>query len=116
MTYKVLNTGHSVCAYGKAQVKYKRNEWAVAPDWLAQKGYHLTYFKSLARAKELALGDNEIWECEVEGEVSPLPQLSCLGDLAKGLLFPFSLGWPDGTGMAEKIMITKRIQLAEETK
>ena len=124
MNYKVVlrtYNGHgglvSMSVYGKAETTYLVGKWVTAPDWLADKGYHLLVFSSLYAAKLFASGWAgsdwvEIYECECEEEVVPIPPQMWISAISAGEFVPESItgsGWLEDTKMYKRIKLTKRI-------
>lgn len=113
---------HSAYAQGDARVVYRKDEPATAPSWLAEKGYHLTGFRTVERAIEFALTLPipsytfpeikcefvEVWECEGETEVA-LPVRAHLTGLPHRRLDLTLEGWPRGTVMYETITLQRHI-------
>jgi len=93
-----------------ALVEYQPGQWAEAPKWLAEKGYHLFAFKTLEDAR-VAIGDSlckdffEIWEAEAEGIVEDLPEPADRIVLAEGKIVKDDIGYPDGTVMAKRLKV-----------
>ena len=99
----------SAGAFGEAEVVYKIGEWTVAPQWLADKGYHLLVFDSLENAMA-SFADN-IFECEVEGRIIFLPERLNLLNLSHGDTSRTTEDtWPKGTRMYKRVKILKRVK------
>ena len=121
--YKVIRREdeflYSFWAGSCARVKYQPNEWAQAPDWLSEKGYHLLAFKSLDMARKLHgyMDINyEIWEAVGESEILALPPVRDPIDLGHGSLWHRDDAplWPEGTCMFRRVKLVKRIQRQRE--
>jgi len=116
MPYKVLvdlgeQGGQSAIVMYAARVLYTKGEWVTAPEWLARKGYHLTFFEWLEDAEHFcSCGSKAIWQCEVEDILDKLPQM-CRFSVDDGKIEPQSIyRWPRGTKMAKRIKLTRRIK------
>jgi len=100
----------SVVMDRKARVTYYEDETATAPEWLAEKGHHLTAFDEIWSAIEFAANafiadDVEIWSCSASNPVS-LPVFCKLPMLDDGEFEPVTKqdhSWPDGTVMFKYI-------------
>jgi len=118
--YKVVarSSCHSVIARGAAMVKYIPNTWVVPPEWLARRGYYLTYFNSKLAAVDFIISTNTlkymVWECFIRGKVEAwdLPPRLDTNDI----FFKHVTGfyrhrgvWPTGTMMAQSIMLYRNI-------
>jgi len=122
----------SILASGNARVVYVPGIPAKAPAWLAEHGYHLTIFSSLADAVRFLLLDitsvsrrAEIWTCDADGVTSDLPPalpyLSIVADFQLahtrylrrvGTPSAFT-GFPNGTSMATSVVITRRLSIVD---
>ena len=128
--YKVVrkeaNRLESAITEKRAKVIYKPNKWAKAPSWLAKEGYHLLFFKSIKSAisflekhwRGSSQRRYEIWGCKIKGEIRELPVfcdldlLDCWGELES----TWTDFWPQGTSMAKKIKLVKKIWPKEKDK
>lgn len=118
---KVITTfWESSTVRGMAVVAYSESAWATAPEWLAARGYHLTFFTDIAAASKFVSpkGDNSLvlWECMARDIILPLPPLLDPGSLGYGKMAdptPYALNfkwaWPDRTMMAKEIKLIKRV-------
>lgn len=112
----------SIFATGKAGVLYYLNQWAKAPDWLADANYGLFVFstlddtRSFLKSNDRIYARTQIWECEVKEEIDLTHKKYLLTiPLRQGRLVPFGaivkdeLAWPDGTRMFEQVKLTKMV-------
>lgn len=97
----------SLVARGPAETRYKVDEWAYAPDWLARLGYHLTAFRTLEQA--IQFRHDFIYEAVAEDPIQLPPKLDTyylqLGIFKEDEDFP---NWPIGTVMYKKIKLLRR--------
>ena len=116
VVYKVVVEGNenmfvSSAVIGMAEVTYQLNQWASAPDWLAEKGYHLLVFHNPSHAAAFASDGDTILVCTAENEVTPLPPMLLINLLGNGIAqdtWPgMSRGWPVGTAMYKRIKPVK---------
>jgi len=118
----------SVGATGMARIVYKPHEWISAPRQLAERGYHITAFRSLRRAAiNLHVLSSytlpsvygfELWEAEAEGITRKLPPMLNMLQLAKGQ-FKEHLApdlWAYGTIMCRRIKLIKKLGWKEVEK
>ena len=124
--YKVVyrhtkdRTLRSPWSTGLSQVIYRPSEWTKAPDWLAEKGYHLLAFDSREEAcswpKFMRYMDRvEVWEAVGESEILPLPLYLYMPNLKQGLIDHWESGtWPARTRMFRKIKLVRRIQQGDQ--
>jgi len=117
--FKITRDHRSMRVFGLAKVTYTEGEWADAPVWLAERGYHLLVFGSYADAKAFIFRSScnpspfRIWECEVEGLAKELPPICCLTSLADGVIrinSDLGAGWPIGTLMARRVKLLRLIE------
>lgn len=113
LTTKWCGKPYSYSAYyGGARVQYRVGKWVKAPDWLAEKGYHLFVFDTLENATREASGHNpsfvNIWECEIRGLFRTLPPFLssvCLDHYNNGLSIGFEyVKWENIDGGNGKIV------------
>ena len=78
--YKVTTTlsTSAIAEHATTIVKYRPQMWSEAPDWLAEKGYHLLVFANLEAACAcFPLGLSSrllcVWEVECEEQVALPP-------------------------------------------
>ena len=104
--------GTSVVVESLAKVVYSKNEYVSAPQWLAEKGYHLTVFTSLFAARNFKSPEDVLWECEVVGLKDELPPSMSPYWVSQGCVSAryVSSYWPRDTAMAEQVMLTRRIE------
>jgi hypothetical protein len=107
-------------AVGDSRVEYTVGEPAQAPAWLAVHGYHLPAFETLAQAARYWRGLElpvvyAVFECEGLYR-EPLPPMAPPWHLGRrgplGAIQPDSppsQGWPDGTVMAQRLTLLRRI-------
>ena len=110
----------SLVAVGDSRVEYTVGEPAQAPAWLAVHGYHLTAFETLAQAARYRQGFElavitAVFDCEGLYR-EPLPHMAPPWRLGRrGPLEavqpygPPSQGWPEGTVMAQRLTLLRRI-------
>jgi hypothetical protein len=117
VVWEVSEVPSSACIGGKAQVNYPIGKPVRAPKWLAARGYHLTYFRRLKEAGDFTAFRNSalyvIYRCIAQGIVSNLPPICGIEGVERGILRPLDpavLIWPQGTCMAKKIMLLKRVR------
>jgi len=108
----------SAVVEGKALVEYQPGEDAMAPKWLAEKGYHLTVFEALKDAVIFRKSTSmtmpvQFWWAEVPQAVRPDRPLSSILELKDGLFDVQTLPWPEGTLFAESVRLTKRVSWDE---
>lgn len=117
--FKVVQCGQgdddfSRLVTGKAQVRYRIGNWAQAPGWLREKGYHLLAFLDYSYAYDFVSeipdgGGGVILKAEAIGVIHDIP-IRCEREmLALGKLVPKpkpDLVWPAGTIMCEKLKPT----------
>ena len=110
--YKVTRRGNiSAVVNGHASVIYSKDKYVTAPDWLAERGYYLTVFKSLRAAKAFAWGEHEIWECKVKELQNTRLPFRDMAELAHGRLGLGSGGaYPAGTTWAKEVKLIRRVQ------
>jgi len=112
MPYKLTDRHNQSCwVHGKASVKYSTDEWSEAPEWLAEKGYHLTYFDDLWIAESWLSIADRIWLVDIEGKVS-LPRMAAASAVGDGFLKlggPDRRNWPKGTRMAKRIILRELV-------
>ena len=117
--YKLLNsfdnTLFSFAAGGKAAVNYGLDQVINAPNWLAEKGYHLCVYSDLFNVARLATGimkkmSAQLWEVEAE-ECESIPKPACLIELDWGIIR--SVGthrvWPIGTRMVKNLRLIRQV-------
>lgn len=103
----------SYLASGKARVYYKVGEWAEAPEWLQEKGYHLLVFETLEQARQFLpfpqTIELEIWEAEAEDRYA-LPPMLNTSKLYDGEFLEARINWwPWGTLMYKRIKLIRRV-------
>jgi hypothetical protein len=117
--YKAVRHGRNgdfVSAFvnGDAFVTYNINEFAEAPAWLQQKGFHLVVFDSLEAARAWKGKLTPLFECEVEGVVTLPDMRICSSDITpQGFDYNLkvnSLPWPRGTVMARRVRLISSIE------
>jgi len=107
----------SFFAPGDADTTYIPGEVTVAPQYLANAGYHLCCFDSLEVARKW---DDQrwncVWEVEAEGILYELPPMLAFIDYAKCFtpVPDHSCSWPTGTIMAERVTLIREIEREEE--
>jgi hypothetical protein len=98
----------------RTTVNYYPDAWVTATWQMRKFGYHLTTFSHLDYARRFAddyTRDMEIWRCRIQGRVWKLPPMLDLGALwSYAQTVPHARKWPDGTVMAKKVMLTKRVE------
>jgi len=128
--YKVLKSYRhnrilvSLIVGAEAGVIYGIGEPAYAPPWLAERGYHLTVFRTLKLAKryrsECARGFYynrlEVWRVSAKSRIQPLPTIMDWRSIERGLIIPYVgycsegvIDWPEGTEMYEEITLLERV-------
>ena len=139
LLYKVLKNPvidgvyHSAISQFNSRVEYHLDEWSSAPQYLADRGYHLLVFarrKDARKFKQDFLGrrgNYSIWIVEVGGVVlfdDELPRILYGGDfndsdqLARTLSWlelppdgwksKLHSKWPPGTVMAERVKLVRK--------
>ena len=105
----------SVFAGGKANVRYKPQEWVKAPEWLRERGYDILAFMRISDAKRWVrgirkvFGDKlEIWEAEADTLRTP-PKILDFTLLGQGIMSDWNSYWPSGTVMCRKIKLLRRV-------
>jgi len=96
-----------------AGVTYIPGKEVHAPEWLAERGYHLCVFKRLDDAKNFRLGSNRqrIWLVDIKGVIRNLPPI------LNSTWIPFKdmshAGgrWPSGTIMAKSVTLIKEVEI-----
>lgn len=124
MYYKVVLPDRwglrSSVVHGTATARYGVNTWATAPEWLAEKGYHLLVFDNYDSALDFASEEEIIYTCEVEGVIEDLPPVCnpfILGDYSSDLTVLEKdeyNDWPKGTVMAKKVMLKEEAYFDKE--
>lgn len=103
----------SLIVSGEAEVKYKVNEFVIAPQWLLSRGYGLTVFKTLSQAVKWGAGYAEavIFKVKVK-KIMKLPKF-CNPSVISNGIFQISHGatWPEGTVMVEEVMLWDEVEL-----
>ena len=99
---------------GDAAVEYEVGKMTVAPDWLAEEGYHPTVFATLQDAVNFVRStDRVIYRAAVMGPVTdPLPFVS-RWDLQSGRIVQSSRKWPNGTLMARGVIPMEEVPKSE---
>ncbi len=96
----------SWAADGVALVHYQVGEWSQAPEELAEKGYHLTAFRTLAHLVQYdkSIYPNRRYKCLAKGQ-KPLLPLGKFSPLSRGEIEPSPpyYRWPSGTVMYQWI-------------
>jgi hypothetical protein len=117
-----LTEFRSVVVTGSARIRYREGEFIGAPDWLAERGYYPTVFRTLSQARFFQKlndpsGDTtEIWEVETHGKIVPAKSLPPMADLVKlsfGILKPIKeveRWWPEGTVMVEELKLIRKAE------
>jgi hypothetical protein len=117
--YKVIREENdklfSCWVLGQGRVEYRIGKSVEAPSWLAERGYHLTFFKTLRNARRFAsnlLSDPyrsiKIYRCEVKEPLKNLPStwlMTCGFVVLGASLRP----WPKGTKMAKGIKLLREV-------
>lgn len=125
-TLKGYYVSSVVC--NKAQVIYRVGEWAEAPEWLKQYGYHLTAFNEYYFAHafhDRAISVNTeynnkvfmVFEAEAKGVLTELPPRANIAELDdyNRLAVPYHTHcedyekWPRGTIMVKQIKLVKEV-------
>ena len=111
---------YSVIMFNHACVKYEPNKWVEAPEWLQERGYHLTAFEDLKVAEKwtneiLRLNADlplflEIWEAEADGVVEDLPPKCNEFAVDYEKLLPRLGVWPEGTVMCRRLKLVKKVE------
>lgn len=102
----------SLYAEGAAEVCYEPGRWAIAPAWLAEKGYHLFAFvdlSSLTRFIPNKVRYVEVWEAEADEIIQPLPPPLVPHSLKIGKIERDPGKYPEGTIMAKRLKLIRRI-------
>ena len=112
---------------GQARVKYYINCWTSAPEYLAEKGFHLVVFSTKVVAidwvrRKFNMQDYEVFKCEVLGKADFIPPFFNGSYLPKDFLnnvdywrrykqFDKSsnIKWPTGSCFFKKIKLVKRV-------
>lgn len=110
---------YSCGARGKAVVRYQIGEWAEAPKWLADKGYHLTAFYHYIYAKSFIasnfrLPQPYLFEAEAEDIIrGQIPEFAFTSDLRNGKILTSRMSryvdWPLDTIMAKRIKLIMEV-------
>jgi hypothetical protein len=98
-----------------ASVVYTIGIPAKAPEYLAEKGYDCTAFKTLHDALQFAKISEPIFEAGATGVRSKnLPPMLPRHRFCNGFVFPEALlynhNWPNGTVMCKTITLKKRVR------
>ena len=121
--YKVVSLVHGVRGSvimdptSIAYTKYSKLKFTKAPHICRKQGYHITVFETLESAKlfiyEFGCYDNrknELWEVKCIGIRSKMPSHCMESFLSNNNQFqPTSSTWANGTIMARKVKLVKRI-------
>ena len=121
--YKIVRVdGNRLCSYivdGQGEVTYKVGSWVKAPLWLREEGYQLTFFETLNDA--LSYMSKVIWhypsefkifKCKARKASKPKKPPANLAGISLGIItnnWICQNEWPEGTLMAEEIMLTEEI-------
>ena len=101
-------------------VEYVLGEWAQAPDWLREFGYHLLAFRTLSDARGFATVENEplAGHCIFKSEAEVMPiypaPMNVWNIDAKGGFLKRDLStndWPPGTVMCRRIKLLEEIEI-----
>lgn len=116
----VTNVNGKLVSYAemhKYSVEYIPGEWAEAHPDAAKAGFHLLALSSLENLEGSDLpmdSHHEVWECEVEEEVSvPMWGFYSLCRCVRYgtmTLPPVWFDWPAGTVSYKRVKLTKRVQ------
>lgn len=112
IVYKVVhryktNILTSYAAEGQSEVKYEPGEFAKAPEWLAEKGYHLLVFDHLDAALDFS-PKAEVWRAEAEEEME-LPKRLTFASLFGGFIKTYEDNWPKGTHMYKRVKLLEKV-------
>ena len=118
----------------KAEVSYIIDTWVRAPSWLACRGYHLFVYDDLENARwvvnnnirlpkkaeqimhgapisgDKAISYLRIYECEVQGVCSRLPQPLGLAKLGEGEIELSDTAFPGGTVMVKGVKLLREVK------
>ena len=120
--YKVTKEDNrSIISDDDATVHYLNGEYVTAPEYLADQGYHLTAFRTLKDAEEVAkyyfwneVENAVIWEASGKGKIETLPLIGKRASVDyKGELVQPIEGrhdWPENTLMFKEIKLIKIAQ------
>tara|TARA_Y100000310_G_scaffold321976_1_gene380390 strand:- start:2024 stop:2410 length:387 start_codon:yes stop_codon:yes gene_type:complete len=103
----------SAMARGDAVVEYRRGRWAEPPEWLLEKGYGLLVFDTERQVRnwlsELRSYGLQLWEIEIEMVYGDLPIPLSAAEVGVGIT-----AWPEGTMMADRVKLVRRLAGAGE--
>jgi len=110
VVYEIIDGNLMSCvAGGKAQVEYKINEWAKAPKWLADKGYHLCVFKTKKDMFESGF-IGRYFIVEIKNKIKKLPKFCNAADIHHGIIIENDRDWPEGTVMAKQVKLIREVK------
>ena len=88
------------------------NEWVQAHPASAEAGYHILCFDNLSSARDFSCisSYDEVWLCEIEGRISPLPLMRYMHHVEEGNFHgPGLESWPRDTIMAKRVKLIRRV-------
>ena len=124
--YKVVSMGlRSVSIGGDAELDYSNGKWVVAPNWLAEKGYHPMCFREITEDTYTLMKamSGYIYEAEAEDVMEDIPPPMMMVRLSRREFTPRPLdfvwpgstnGWPVGTVMAKRIRLMEEVKIIRE--
>ena len=112
---------YSWAAGGMARIEYIVGVPVIAPDWLAERGYHIVAFSNLEDAQKYITWERSnllgerfpfgLWEAEAEDLVAT-PPICYLSKLFDGCLEVCEMldEWFKGTIMVKKLTLLRRVE------
>lgn len=120
--YKILHKLYSYSAgeCSPFKIRYEPGQFTTTLEWLAEAGYHLTVFDTIAATRDFCYGasvdgdQHSLWIVVCEDEISPLPPrlpFSCITPSRINETSPSGLSpsWPYGTRMFKRVKLLERI-------
>jgi hypothetical protein len=112
---KISGSYYSALAKDKAKTHYQVGKWVKAPDWLAEKGRHLTVFKCKFSAIDFIDHNSEvrcpkIFRCLVKNSVRRIQNKCSLHNLSYGKIYPIGDNWPQGTKFYKQVKLIEKVK------
>ena len=117
--YKVLTPEQtSALVQGDAKRRYSQYSSTKAPEWLAEKGYHITCFRLKADARKFARDVSSgsrvvvVWRCRASGLIEKLPRVLDWRVLSHQEIYHVGGRWPPGTCMVKRLRLSVVVGVA----